>query len=85
MVKQLGSNYYWWAKIYKNFKLALGSIRLSCSDYTREIYLFLGKFEERFLYRNIVNNEELEELHRYTDNVVLKYGKGTIGINKDVC
>ena len=85
MNRKFMNDYYWWANIYKNFKLSLNSIRLGCSDYTREIYRFSDKFEKRFLYRNRLNEEELEELNRYTDNIIVKYMDSMNSINKDVC
>lgn len=84
-MRALRDDYYWWANIYKNFKLALNSVRLTSSQYTQEIHRFLDKFEERFLYRRILKEDELEEIHRYTDNVILKYSDTIINMSRDVC
>jgi len=84
-MRALRDDCYWWANIYKNFKLALNSVRLTSSQYTQETHGFLDKFEERFLYRRILNEDELEEIHRYTDNVVLKYSDALTNVTRDVC
>jgi hypothetical protein len=84
-MRALRDDCYWWANIYKNFKLTLNLVRLTSSQYNQEIHGFLDKFEERFLYRRILNEDELEEIHRYTDNVVLKYSDAMVNVDRDVC
>lgn len=81
---ELRSEHYWWAVIYKNFKKTLNYVTLTSQEYHKEIMNFLETFEVRFLYRRILNDEELQELHRYTDNVVVKYSDPMERVNKDV-
>jgi hypothetical protein len=82
-MRALRNDCYWWANIYKNFKLALNSIPLTPREYDKEIMRFLDKFEERFLYRRILNDGELHDLHTYIDNVVIKYKGASEGIDED--
>jgi len=82
-MRALRDDFYWWANIYKNFKLALNSIFLTPGEYDKEIMRFLDKFEERFLYRRFLNDGELHDLHAYIDNVVIKYKGVSAGISED--
>lgn len=82
-MRELRNEYHWWTSIYRNFKLALNPIPLTPGEYDKEIMRFLDKFEERFLYRRVLNDDELHDLHTYTDNVVIKYKGISAGINEN--